>query len=84
MKEKLKLATTGFLQVYFVAISTYFIAKELYLGVLLVSFAISYIWSFNIKKVAFGTNQDRIIYATAAAIGSIAGLFTSKLIIEVL
>ena len=84
MKEKIKLGFTGFLQVYFVAISTYFIANKLYLGVLIVAFAISFIWSFNIKKVAFGTMQDRIIYSIAAAFGSVAGLFTSELILRLL
>lgn len=84
MKEKIKLGFTGFLQVYFVAISTYFIANRVYLGVLFVSFAISFIWSFNVKKVAFGTMQDRLIYAVSAAFGSVVGLCTSELILRLI
>jgi hypothetical protein len=40
------------------------------------------IWSFNIKRLAFGSKTDRIIYALGATIGSIIGLFTSSLIIK--
>ena len=69
--------TTGFLQVFFVAINTYFIANRMILGTLFAGFAISLIWSFNVKKVAFGSNADRLIYASGAAIGSLCGLLVS-------
>jgi hypothetical protein len=82
LKTNIQLFTTGFVQVYFVAINTCFLAKEMYLGVLIASFAISMIWSFNIKRLAFGSKTDRIIYALGATIGSIIGLFTSSLIIK--
>ena len=68
---------TGFTQVYFVAVNTYFISKGLYLGVLIAAFLISIIWSFNVKKIAFGTIKDRLIYSFGASIGSVAGLFSS-------
>ena len=73
----MRLFTTGFLQVFFVAINTIFLANQFYLGVLLASFAISLIWSFNVKKVAFGSMRDRLIYSVGAMTGSVAGLFVS-------
>jgi hypothetical protein len=80
--EKLKLFITGFVQVFFVAINTYFLSKIFYLGVFLCAFMISLVWSWNVKKVAFGTISDRLIYALGAAFGSIVGLLISTLILK--
>ncbi len=73
----MKLFITGFTQVLFVVINTYFIAQRYYLGVAFCSFVISLIWSFNVKKVAFGTLRDRLIYSFGACVGSILGLVIS-------
>jgi hypothetical protein len=78
--DNLQLFTTGFIQVYFVAVNTYFIANEMYLGVLIAAFMISLIWSFNVKKVAFGSTTDRVVYALGASIGCLAGLWSSSFI----
>lgn len=75
----MKLFLTGFAQVFFVSINTYFLANEMYLGVLIAAFMISLIWSFNVKKVAFGTNIDRVVYAAGATIGSVAGLWVGTM-----
>jgi hypothetical protein len=80
MKAKSALFATGFIQVYFVSVNTYFLAKEMYLGVLIAAFMISLIWSFNVKKVAFGSIIDRVTYAAGATLGSLAGLYCSSLI----
>lgn len=84
IKQNISLFSTGFIQVYFVAVNTYFIANEMYLGVLIASFYISLIWSFNVKKVAFGSASDRITYALGATFGSLAGLWSSSFIASVL
>lgn len=73
---------TGFLQVLFIAINTYFLSKEFYVGVLVCGFAISLIWSYNVKKVAFGSLNDRLIYATGAGFGSLVGLMVSVYILK--
>jgi hypothetical protein len=75
----MKLFLTGFAQVFFVSINTYFLAHEMYLGVLVAAFMISLIWSFNVKKVAFGTNMDRIMYAFGATLGSVIGLWVGTM-----
>lgn len=74
----IQLITTGFLQVFFVAINTWLITKQQYIGVIIVSFLISFIWSFNVKKVAFGTLKDRLVYSLGAAIGGLTGLFIGQ------
>jgi hypothetical protein len=43
---------------------------------------ISFIWSWNVKKVAFGTLSDRITYSLGAAFGSFIGLYVSTLILK--
>lgn len=82
MNDKTKLFITGFTQVLFVAINTYFLSKEFYIGVFFCGFIISLIWSWNVKKVAFGTIQDRFIYASGAAFGSLLGLIISVFILK--
>jgi hypothetical protein len=78
----MKLFITGFVQVFFVAINTYFLSKEFYLGVFICAFIISLIWSWNVRKVAFGTFKDRLCYALGAGFGSLLGLIVSKIILK--
>lgn len=73
---------TGATQVFFVAINTYFIAHEIYLGVIIASFLISMIWSYNVKRIVFGTLKDRLIYSLGATLGGVLGLFISVNIIK--
>ncbi len=64
----------GFLQVGFVAANAYSIAHYFPLAIIFTSFAISYIWSHNVKKVAFGDEAHRLVYAAGAALGCITGV----------
>lgn len=75
----MNLFITGFLQVFFVALNTWLITQNNFIGVLIVSFLISFIWSFNVKKVAFGSIKDRIIYSIGASIGGLTGLIVGGL-----
>lgn len=84
MKPRLKLFTTGFLQVLLVAVNTYQIANKKYVGAVFVSFGISYLWTNNVKKIAFGNMMDRLAYASGAAIGTVVGIFAAKLIYEII
>lgn len=77
----IKIFFTGMLQVYFVVINTYFISKGYITGVLICSFIISFIWSFNVKKIAFGSNLIRLLYSSGASIGSLLGYFTAQILI---
>jgi hypothetical protein len=80
--SKIKLSLTGIVQVYFVAVNTCFLAKEIYLGVMFAAFAISMVWSYNIKKIVFGTFSDRVFYSIGATIGSLLGLYTSSFLMN--
>lgn len=72
-KARLRLALTGFVQVIFVAANTVFISRYQLFGNVLTAFAISFVWTHNVKKVAFGDSADRWFYAVGAALGSVAG-----------
>jgi hypothetical protein len=75
-----KIFTTGFLQVFFVAMNTYFIGKEMYPAVFIVGVLISIIWTYNVKRAAIGSNSERIVYSLGAGIGAVSGLWMSKMI----
>lgn len=74
MKENLSLFGTGFLQVALVGINTWQIAHAKWFGVFVIGFLISYVWSWNVKKIAFGGQTDRLVYALGAASGGVVGL----------
>ena len=69
-----KLFFSGFVQVSLVALNTYLISRVWYVGVFVASFGISFVWSWNVKKVAFGSTMERIVYALGAACGAVCGL----------
>lgn len=72
-KDRAILFTTGFIQVSFVGANSYLVAKYIPLGIFLTSFMISFVWSFNIKKICFGGTIDRYVYALGAACGAVTG-----------
>jgi len=73
----MKLFFTGSIQVFFVAVNTFFISKHFYPAIGVCGFMISFIWSFNIKKIAFGTMTDRLWYSAGAGVGSVVGTVVS-------
>lgn len=76
----MKLLLTGFLQVLLVAVNTVLLARANYIGVTAVSFLISFVWSWNVRKVAFGGMTDRVLYSTGAALGGLSGLYLGGII----
>ena len=80
LKAKIILLTTGFIQCLLVVANTYFIANNGIVGIWVAGFFISYVWSHNVRKVAFGNEWDRITYATGAMLGSVSGFYLAKLI----
>jgi hypothetical protein len=71
----------AFTQVLFVSLNTIFLAKNNPSMVFVCAFLISYIWTHNVKKVAFGSELDKIIYAVGAALGSLTGLILSRILL---
>lgn len=74
----MRLFASGFIQVFLVVLNTYFISKDFITGIILCSFGISYFWSHNVKKVAFGKETARLIYSLGAMSGGVAGYFLAK------
>jgi len=78
----MKLFITAFIQVFLVAANTYFISKVFYVGIAIAGFGISFTWTFNVRRVAFGSITDRIIYSLGAMAGGLSGVFLSQLILK--
>lgn len=81
LKGRWKLAATGFVQVIFVAANTVFISRYELVGNLLTAFAISLVWTYNVKRVAFGDAADRWFYAGGAALGSVSGTILASALV---
>jgi uncharacterized membrane-anchored protein YitT (DUF2179 family) len=82
LPSNLSLALTGFFQVAFVAMNTVFLADRNLPGVLAASFLISLIWSYNVKRVVFGSIRDRLAYAVGASLGAGAGMGIADLMVK--
>lgn len=78
--QKLKIFSTACLQVFLVCLSTFAIANQMYVSAVFISFWLSFTWTFNVKKIAFGTISDRITYAAGAAAGTTFGLIIANFI----
>lgn len=76
------LVLSAFVQVGLVACNVMFIAAGQAIPMIIVGFLISMLWSFNIKKIAFGSVWDRIWYAIGAGLGTYVGYLISHLIIN--
>ena len=77
---KHNLFITGFLQVFLVAMNTVFVSSGLVIPMLITGFLISIVWSWNIKKIAFSTINDRLTYSTGAACGTGLGWYLATII----
>jgi hypothetical protein len=80
MNKRLLLFLAAFCQVGLVTINVYQIANKHYVGAFFVGFAISAIWSFSIKGIAFGDKIDRFVYCMGAAFGTSFGMLLSTII----
>lgn len=78
MKDTIKLFFTAFLQVTLVAMNVTFISHGMILAMALTGFGISYLWTGNIKKVAFGSQTDKLIYSSGAMVGTLTGYYLAK------
>lgn len=76
----IELFITGFIQIFLVTANTYLIAHSIFWGMFIVGFVIAFLWSYNVKRIAFGTIKERLIYAIGAAFGGVAGLWIVELL----
>ena len=80
--ERSELFLTALFQVCFVAMQPLFIIHHKILPMLITGFLISLIWTFNVKKVAFGNLKDRFAYAMGATVGTGIGYLISNWLIQ--
>jgi len=69
---------TGFIQVLLVSLNVWQVSHGHLIAATGTGFLISLVWTFNVKKVAFGNHWDRITYAGGAALGTLAGMLIAK------
>ena len=82
VKDKYILFFTALSQVFFVAMQPLLIIHHRIIPMLICGFLISMIWTFNIKKVAFGNMADRFVYAFGAMAGTGFGFMVSNFIVK--
>lgn len=74
----MKLFIAGFMQVFLIAVNTYCIAREIYLFMVPSGFFISFLWTYNVKKISIGKMKDRLLYCFGAVTGNICGVLLIK------
>ncbi len=80
MKDKIKLFFAAFSQVCLVSMNVVFISKGLIIPMICAGFMISFLWSGNVRKIAFGGMRDRLYYSFGAAVGGYVGYIVSNAI----
>lgn len=77
----MKLFLTAFLQVMCINANIYFIAKGFWIGIIVFGFLISFIWSYNVKRISISEMKERILYSSGASLGGVLGVLISHLIV---
>lgn len=72
----------AYIQVALVVCNTWQIANGKIFGAVIVGFLISFVWTLNVKRVAFGCMRDRLIYSSGACLGTFSGLCVARFIYE--
>jgi hypothetical protein len=80
-RERFVLFATAFVQVLLVSLNTILLAHKQIASSIAVAGLISYVWTFNVKRAAFGSHWDKIIYSLGAACGSGVGIYLAGLIL---
>jgi hypothetical protein len=80
--SRASLFLTGFIQVSLICASTWLISRGAVVAATVVGFGISLTWTWNVKKVAFGNNWDRIIYSSGAALGTFTGMVVARSLVS--
>jgi len=81
---QLEVFLTALLQVTLVAMNTVLISRGKVIPMLITGFGISFVWTFNVKKIAFGGLNDRIYYATGAMVGTGVGYEIAEYLITII
>jgi hypothetical protein len=74
-----KIFLQSFFQIGLVSISTILITKHYYLGIFVVAFAISLLWTYNVSKIAISSFKQKLTYALGAGSGAVCGVLLTQL-----
>ncbi len=80
MKNQRIIFLTGFAQVFLVSANTYFISSTTWLGIAVCGFGISYLCTFNVRRVTIGTMVEQFVYSTGAMLGGLTGVMMALMI----
>lgn len=81
MKDKrVHLFLTAYLQVGLVVLNTRLIADGNIPAAVAATFALNYLWTGNVKKVALGSVTDRLIYCAGASVGALCVMIITTMI----
>lgn len=72
---RIELFLSAMAQVALVSMNIVFLTTNNIIMLGITGFLISLVWTFNVKKVAFGTWIDRIVYASGACSGTLIGYY---------
>ena len=51
----------------------------MYIGIFVVAFLISLLWTFNVSRLAISTMNQKLIYSLGAGIGAVCGVLLTQL-----
>jgi hypothetical protein len=77
-KTNILLFVTALMQVSMVAMNVVFISGGNIPLMLITGFGISFLWTYNVKKIAFSTLKERVIYSLGALTGTYIGWVVAK------
>jgi len=80
----LKIFFTSFFQVLFVCANIVAIQKNNYIFILLLGFMISFLWCFNVEKIAISKMNEKLIYASGASIGGMVGVIITNTLLNII
>lgn len=69
----------SFFQIGLVSISTILITKHFYIGIFIVSFLISLLWTFNVSRLAMSSMKQKLTYSLGAGVGALCGVLLTEL-----
>lgn len=52
----------------------------MYLGIFVVGFLISLLWTFNVSRIAVSTLNQKLTYSLGAGIGAVCGVLITQLL----
>ena len=68
----------AYTQVMLVVVNTWQVAHQKFYEAIIVGFLISLVWTFNVKRIAFGEWKTRLTYCIGASLGTASGLIITK------